>query len=232
MGKKNMYMTIDTETVGGASAPTGAYNYGGVIHDKTGHIYATFSILVMEHYDEIAKDDYAKRNFPIYRERLDKGDITAVASEDDAMQIIRNLCRFYRVNYVMAYNTGFDFCKTKCRELLDEFEFIDIYLMALQTITHLKSYRQFCIDHEKWSASGKTCSTTAESVFGFINQNAQYVEEHTALNDALIEMAIFARCAAMKKRYAKNVHMWDCKERNKCFPKRQNVARGVAQTTP
>lgn len=220
MGKKNMYMTIDTETVGGASTPTGAYNYGGVIHDKVGHIYATFSILVMEHYDEIAKDDYTKRNFPIYRERLDRGYITAVANEDDAVQIIRNLCRFYHVNYVMAYNTGFDFCKTKCKELLDEFEFIDIYLMALQTITHLKSYRQFCIDHEKWSASGKTCSTTAESVFSFINQNAQYVEEHTALNDALIEMAIFARCAAMKKRYAKNVHMWDCKERNKCFPKR------------
>lgn len=232
MSKKNMYMTIDTETVGGASTPTGAYNYGGVIHDKTGHIYATFSILVMEHYDEIAKDDYAKRNFPIYRERLDKGDITAVASEDDAMQIIRNLCRFYHVDYVMAYNTGFDFCKTKCKELLDEFEFIDIYLMALQTITHLKSYRQFCVDNEKWSASGKTCSTTAESVFGFINQNAQYVEEHTALNDALIEMAIFARCAAMKKRYTKNIHMWDCKERNKCFPKRQKMVQGVAQATP
>lgn len=43
MGKKNMYMTIDTETVGGATTPTGAYNYGGVIHDKTGHIYMQHS---------------------------------------------------------------------------------------------------------------------------------------------------------------------------------------------
>ena len=85
--KKNIYMTIDTETVGGATKPTGAYNYGGVIHDKQGTIYATFSILVMEHYDEIAKDDYAKRNFPIYKERLNNGYITAVATEADAISV-------------------------------------------------------------------------------------------------------------------------------------------------
>lgn len=218
---KNMYMTIDTETVGGASTPTGAYNYGGIIHDKAGDIYATFSILVMEHYDEIAKDDYAKKTFPLYKARLDKGEITSVASEEDAIQIIRNLCRFYGVKYIMAYNSGFDFVKTRCKELLDEFEFIDIYLMALQTITHLKGYGRFCNEHEMYSKSGKTCSTTAEAVYAFITNNQEYKEEHTALSDAMIEMEIFKRCTKMKKRYTKNVHMWDCKEKNKCFPKKK-----------
>lgn len=218
---KNMYMTIDTETVGGISTPTGAYNYGGVIHDKVGNIYATFSILVMEHYDEIVKDDYAKKTFPLYKARLDRGEITSVASEEDAIQVIRNLCQFYEVKYVMAYNSGFDFVKTKCRELLDEFEFIDIYLMALQTITHLKGYGKFCNEHEMYSKSGKTCSTTAEAVYAFITNNQEYKEEHTALNDAMIEMEIFKKCAKMKKHYTKNVHMWDCMERNKCFPKRK-----------
>ena len=71
--KKNMYCTIDTETVGGATNPTGAYNYGGIIHDKQGNIYATFSLLVMEHYDKIRYDDYAKKNFPLYRKRLESG---------------------------------------------------------------------------------------------------------------------------------------------------------------
>lgn len=218
---KNMYMTIDTETVGGASTPTGAYNYGGVIHDKVGNIYATFSILVMEHYDEIAKDDYAKKTFPLYKARLDRGEITSVASEEDAIQVIRNLCQFYGVKYVMAYNSGFDFVKTKCKELLDEFEFIDIYLMALQTITHLKGYGKFCNEHEMYSKSGKTCSTTAEAVYAFITNDQEYKEEHTALSDAMIEMEIFKKCAKMKKHYTKNVHMWDCMERNKCFPKRK-----------
>ena len=139
--KKNIYCTLDTETVGGCTAPTGMYNLGAVIHDKQGNIFATCSMLVMEHYDEIAKDDYAKRNFPIYAERLARGEMTAVATEAEAVQMLSNLCHFYGVRYVMAYNSGFDFCKTSCKSMLDEFEFIDIYLMALQTITHKKGYR-------------------------------------------------------------------------------------------
>ena len=53
MRLKTIYATIDTETVGGATTPTGAYNYGAVIHDREGNILATQSILVAEHYEKI-----------------------------------------------------------------------------------------------------------------------------------------------------------------------------------
>lgn len=217
---KNIYCTLDTETVGGCTAPTGMYNLGAVIHDKQGNIFATCSMLVMEHYDEIAKDDYAKRNFPIYAERLARGEMTAVTTEAEAVQMLANLCRFYGVRYVMAYNSGFDFCKTSCKSMLDEFEFIDIYLMALQTITHKKSYRKFCIENGMKSASGKSCATSAESVFAYISGNPDHIEEHTAFNDAQEEMQIFLACDKMHKRYVKNCHQWDCKDfKSKCFPK-------------
>ena len=145
MNRKIMYCTLDTETVGGASTPTGMYNLGATIHDREGNIYATCSLLVMEHFEEIRNDDYAKKNFPIYAERLQTGEMSAVATEEEALSIIANLCRFYNVKYVMAYNTGFDLCKTVCRDLIPEFEFIDLYLMALQTICHQKGYAKFCI---------------------------------------------------------------------------------------
>lgn len=220
--KKLIVATIDTETVGGATNPTGAYNYGCVIHDREGNILATTSLLVMEHYDEIANDDYAKKNFPIYRERLDAGLISAVATEEEAVAIIRNLCRHYGVRYVTAYNSGFDFVKTKCAELLDEFEFIDIYLMALQTVCHLKGYGAFCREHEMWSKSGKTCATSAESLYAFITGNCEYEEEHTALSDALIEKDIFVRCVKTHKKYVKNCHQFDYRgEVKKCFPPRK-----------
>ena len=118
----------------------------------------------------------------------------------------------------MAYNSSFDFTKTVCRELLVDFEFIDIYLMALQTITHLKKYAKFCRENELYSRSGKTCSTSAESVYAFITDNADYAEEHTALSDAMIEMEIFKRCYAMHKKYTKNCHQYECKK-GKCFPR-------------
>lgn len=216
--RKTIYCTLDTETVGGAANPTGMYNLGCVIHDKDGNIFATTSMLVMEHYDKIRNDDYAKKNFPIYEERLCRGEMTAIASEAQAVEVVRSLCKMYNVKYVMAYNSSFDFTKTVCRELLVDFEFIDIYLMALQTITHLKKYAKFCRENELYSRSGKTCSTSAESVYAFITDNADYTEEHTALSDAMIEMEIFKRCYAMHKKYTKNCHQYECKK-GKCFPR-------------
>ena len=217
---KNIYCTIDTETVGGASAPTGMYNLGCVIHDKMGNIYATTSLLVMEHFEEIRNDDYSKKNFPIYVERLNKGEMSAVASENEALEIVRNLCHFYGVKYVMAYNSAFDFTKTVCRDLLNDFEFIDLYLMALQTITHQKAYANFCRENGFKSKSGKSCATSAESVFAYISNNPDHIEEHTALSDALEEMQIFVRCAKMHKKYVKNCHQFDYHgEVKKCFPK-------------
>lgn len=221
MNKKVMYCTLDTETVGGAVAPTGMYNVGCIIHDKEGRVYATTSMLVMEHFDEIRGDDYAKRNFHIYEEGLQRGIFTCVATEHDAVEVVRNLCHAYGVKYVMAYNSGFDFVKTACRELLDEFEFIDIYLMALQTITHQKGYARFCNENEMYSGSGKTCATSAEAVYAYITKNPDYVEEHTALEDSKIEKDIFVKCASLHQHYDKNLHNWDCKNwDSKCFPAR------------
>ena len=220
MRKPYIYCTIDTETVGGASRPTGMYNLGAVIHDKDGNIFATLSLLVMEHYDEIAMDDYAKQNFHLYEQYLESGVVTPVQTEAEALLMLRMLCREYGVKYLICYNTGFDLCKTCCRELLDEFEFIDAYLMALETITHKKSYAKFCRENGYRSRSGKSCATSAESVYAYINGNGEYVEEHTALADALIECEIFAACYRMHKRFTKNCHQWDCKDfSRKCFPK-------------
>ena len=112
---KNIYCTLDTETVGGAAHPTGMYNVGAIIHDRKGEILATTSLLVMEHYDEIALDDYAKKNFSVYAERLKTGKISAVATEREAYEVVKNLCDHYGVRYVMAYNSGFD--KEKLRKV-------------------------------------------------------------------------------------------------------------------
>lgn len=221
MNKKNIYCTLDTETVGGAANPTGMYNLGAVIHDKDGNVFATTSVLVMEHYEDINKDDYAKKNFPVYVERLANGSISAVTTEAEAVSIVRNLCHFYGVKYVMAYNSGFDFCKTVCRDLLDEFEFIDLYLMALQTITHQKGFDKFCHEHNFIARSGKSCATGVEAVYAYITGNPTFEEEHTALSDAMNEMAIFVKCYSLHKRFTKNCHQYDCKgkDANKKFPK-------------
>lgn len=221
---KNIYCTLDNETFGGASNPKGIYHLAGIIHDRLGNILAVFNYLIAEYYEEIEKDDYAKKNFYKYAEMIRSGLITVVATEEEAIRMVDSLCNFYNVKYMMAYNTAFDFTKTNCKVLIENREFIDIYLMTLQTITHIKKYAKFCRENGFASSSGKSVATSAESVFAYLTNNANYTEEHTALEDSKIEMQIFLACLATHKKYTKNMHQYDCKER-KCFPSMQGYKK-------
>lgn len=216
--KKNIYCTMDTETWGGATHPKGVYHMAGIIHDRQGNILATFNYLIAEHYEEIEKDSYAKRNFHKYLEMIENGITTMVSTEQLAVDSINELCDFYNVNYMTAYNSAFDFEKTICKQLIENREFIDIWLMALQTITSLKKYSTFCHDNNFVSASKKSCSTSAESVYAFITNQIDYKEEHTAFEDSKIEMEILLECFKKHKKFTRNEHCFNY-HGYKCFPK-------------
>ena len=106
-------------------------------------------------------------------------------------------------------------CEARVKSVLEAFPGVSA------EVSHKKGYAKFCHENGFQSSSKKSCSTTAQSVYGFITDNAEYIEEHTALSDALIEMEIFVRCLKTKKKFHKNIHQWDAKgkEFNKCFPK-------------
>lgn len=215
--KKNIYCTLDTETFGGAAHPKGIYHLGGIIHDRQGNVLATFNYLIEEHFEEIEKDSYAKKNFHKYLDMILNGSISGVTTEEEAVNLVDNLCNFYNVRYMMAFNSGFDFTKTKCSKLIEEREFIDIWLMAVQTLTKVKRYAKFCRENGLQSRSKKTVATTAESFYSYLTNNSEYKEEHTAFEDSKIEMEIFLACIKRHEKYSKNVHCFECKE-GKIFP--------------
>lgn len=215
---KNIYCTLDTETFGGAAYPKGIYHIAGFIHDREGNVIAPFNYLIAEYFDEINRDEYAKKNFYRYIEMIMNGEITVIDTEAHAIEMVDALCTRYNVRYMMAYNTAFDFIKTAACRLIDNREFIDIYLMALQTITHLKKYATFCRENGYRARSGRSVATSAESVYAYLTNNTKYEEEHTALEDSKIEMQIFLACVKTHKKYDKNLHQFDC-HHGKCFPR-------------
>jgi hypothetical protein len=214
---KNIYCTLDTETFGGASKPKGIYHLAGLIHDRQGNILATFNYLIMEHYNEIQTDSYAKKNFYRYQNYVANGITTAIPTEQDAINNVKALYNYYSVKYSMAFNTGFDFCKTKCKELLEISEFIDIWLMALETLAQQKKYQRFCLQNDCLSQSKKTCSTTAETFYRYLTGNTDFLEEHTAFEDSKIEMIIFLECLKKHTKFTKNCHCFDYEKRFKLF---------------
>ena len=218
MSPTKIYCTLDTETVGGASKPKGFYHLGGIIHDRQGNIYGCFNYLVAEMLDQVQEDEYAKDNFDLYFEMLETGEATLIDSQENAVAMVNALCDYYHVTTMTAYNSGFDYVKTMCADLLEGREFIDLWLMALETICQKAGYRRFCAESGRHKANGN-CSTNAESVFAFITNTPNYCEEHTALEDAKIELEIFKACINSHKRFTKNCHCWDYEEKWGLFPR-------------
>ena len=215
---KNIYCTLDTETFGGASNPKGIYHLAGIIHTRKGEVLATFNYLISEHYNEIEKDSYAKRNFHKYADMIANGIVTSIPTEKMAVEMVNNLCEFYGVNVMTAYNSGFDFVKTECRELLNGRQFIDTWLMALQTITTKKSYEKFCVENG-YLTKKRNLQTSAEVVYRFLTSNTDFIEEHTAFEDSKIEMQIFLECLKMHKKFTQNTHCFDMENSYKLFKK-------------
>ena len=215
---KNIYCTLDTETFGGASNPKGIYHLAGIIHTRKGEVLATFNYLISEHYNEIEKDSYAKRNFHKYADMSANGIVTSIPTEKMAVEMVNNLCEFYGVNVMTAYNSGFDFVKTECRELLNGRQFIDTWLMALQTIATKKSYEKFCVENG-YLTKKRSLQTSAEVVYRFLTSNTDFIEEHTAFEDSKIEMQIFLECLKMHKKFTQNTHCFDMENSYKLFKK-------------
>ena len=110
--RKNIYCTLDTETVGGASCPQGVYHLAGIIHDRQGNILDSFNYVIEECYKYVNTDNYAKKNFYKYAEMIKNGEVELVKTEFEAIELVNDLLLEYDVKYLMAYNSGFDFEKT------------------------------------------------------------------------------------------------------------------------
>lgn len=210
MSKPIMYCTLDTETLGGAAKPEGIYNAGGTIHDRNGFIHAGFNLLIAEHFKEILdRAYYGKKNFDRYQQMIDCGIATMVPTEKQAIDLIDSLLTEYNVRYVMAFNTCFDLVKTACSSLITNREFIDIYEMAYTILRNRPSYKKYCNENGLMTKNGNPLCRV-ETIYGFLTNNPDFKEEHTAFSDARQEMEIFVKCVRAHQKYAKNFH---CGER-------------------
>lgn len=73
----------------------------------------------------------------------------------------------------------------------------DIWGIACTYILNNDKYRNFCLSNAFLSSSKKYYSTSAETCYRFITLNSDFIESHTALDDAEIETKIFSE--VMKK---------------------------------
>lgn len=99
------------------------------------------------------------------------------------------------VECAFAYNSSFDEkvfnfnCDWfKCINPFEEIPVKDIRGFVHHFIVN-RNYLKFCDENEYYTETGNY-STTAETVYRFITKDTDFIEAHTALNDAQIEMEI------------------------------------------
>lgn len=106
----------------------------------------------------------------------------------------------YDIQHAFAYNSSFDEkvfsfnCDWfKCINPLDTVQVHDIRGQVHKKIAFTETYQAYCDKHELYTESGNY-STTAEAVFRYISGDDEFIEEHTALADAIIELDILQYC--------------------------------------
>lgn len=103
--------------------------------------------------------------------------------------------RNYEVEFAFAFNSPFDEkvfdfnCDWfKCNNPFDNIIIKDIRGFAHHFLVD-DDYIKWCEENEKFTDSGNY-STTAEALYQYITADIDFVEDHTALSDSLIEMEI------------------------------------------
>lgn len=214
--RKNYYLTIDTETANGLDDPM-MYDLGGAIHDKRGRVYETFSFVIYDVFcadRELFNTAYYAAKRPMYEAQIAAGQ-RKIVSIYTARKHVADLCQKYNVKAIIAHNARFDYrstnytiryvTKSASRYFLPYgVPMWDTLKMAQDTICQQPTYQRWCKRNGYCLKNGKP-RATAEILYQYITQNVDFVEDHTGLEDVLIEKEIFAKCMAQHKKMRKNV---------------------------
>lgn len=211
---RNYYLTIDTETANGFDDPI-VYDIGGCIHDKKGRVYETFSFVIYDTFfgmKDVMQYAYFADKFPQYEMDIKNGKRTVVRFMT-ARNHIHELCKKYCVKAIIAHNMRFDYnaltttqryiTKSKYRYFFPYgIELWDTLEMSKSAVLPKRDYKNFCKDNG-YETKFHRPQLTAEVLYRYITGENDFVEEHTALADVLIEKEIFAYCMRQKVRLQK-----------------------------
>lgn len=224
MSKKHFYLTLDTETVGTLENPL-VYDLSGAIHDRYGNIIETFSFIIYDIYKnkDLMQSAYYACKIPQYEKDLQSGKYKMVLFYT-ARNHVLNLIDQYNVHAVLAYNMRFDLTalNNTLREITNEkrkyfFPFSKkcelwcTWTMAKQIMKDKPRYRSWCKKYDYVSKNHQV-KTSAEVLYRWLTKDHTFLEEHTGIEDTLIEVNIFKYIVNQRKMRSLRKTYWKPKE--------------------
>ena len=209
MNTETKFLVIDTETTNSIDDPF-CYDVGFAVVDATGEVIESHSYVVADIFldSQLMESAYFKDKIPQYWEEIKSGK-RILRRFKTIKAILRDVVEQYGIKYIVAHNASFDYRSLNYTQRLltsSKYRYFfpwgveiwDTLKMARQTLKTNENYRQFCIDNGfTYGKEDKPqLRFTAEIIHRFLTGNLDFVEEHTGLEDVMIEKDILAYCLA------------------------------------
>lgn len=195
-------LLIDTETI--SIEKRYIYDFGYIIAELQNNVYEPMiksQNIIEQVYDNLAlfTTAYYQNKRKTYT-NLMKGRTAKKVKYGFAMQTLKHLIKEHNIQYVIAYNSGFDkgaiefttdFFKTQ--NVFKDLIWLDLLAISNNLIHLHESYIDIAKE-KRWFNESGYLQTNAEKTYAFISGNYDYIEPHTSLQDCEIELSILNEC--------------------------------------
>ena len=210
--KKKVYLVLDTETANSVNYPL-PYDVGYKLVESDGtyilhRSFCVYEIFVQQ--KEMMQSAYYAEKIPSYQKELKEG-LRKLARLYTVRKTILEDMEKYNITEVYAYNMNFDkralnndlsFTTENRYRYFFPYgtEFKCIWNMACDCLMSRPSFIKFAEKNNFISEKGNLL-TNAEVCYKYITKNIDFKEQHTGLEDVLIETAIMAYCYKQHKKF-------------------------------
>lgn len=182
-------LILDTET----TLNKEVFDIAWLVCDKYSRIYEQREFLVQENFN---KTFFYENKRPLYVEKIENLSLRILPKAEILEILLKDIATYDAQVY--AYNSDFD--QTALNGLWDyEIQMNDIFPYAYNIATQ-KSYLR-----ENRRTEKGNMTMNAENIYQYISFNNDFEEEHTALSDCYIEMAILLKALRQHKKVDKTI---------------------------
>lgn len=215
----NYKIVLDTETCPIDKTiteviPTNMWTYdcGWAIVDKRGKVYKTRSFINADIFlgeKDLMNSAYYANKIPMYWNEIKDGSRVLTSFYNIRKALLEDI-EEYGVKEIYAHNMRFDYgtlnttqrwlTKSKYRYFFPcGVEVCDTLKMARDVIGKMPTYRKFC-EKNGYLTKRNQLRFSAEILYRFITNDNEFVENHTGLEDVMIEKEIMAYCYKQHKK--------------------------------
>lgn len=201
------FIVIDTETTNSLDDPI-VYDVGFAVVDCAGTVYEKHSYVIADVFLDSALMEFAyfKDKIPQYWADIKSGK-RILRRFKTVKMIFADVCKQYGITKVFAHNARFDYrslnltqrwlTSSKFRYFFPYgVEIWDTLKMSRKIFGQMPEYDNFCWEND-YLTKRLAKRYTAEIIYRFISGNNEFTEDHTGLEDVMIEKEIAKYCFAV-----------------------------------